>query len=244
MHSLKSLLKQPIIKKQIGWHNGRACQSQQILLFPVVELQERKIRLSLFFVQIHLRFYCLPKQSCRHDLLYLGLLWRQLGYQEGVMSQMQFSAVKFKIAPLQSTFIISLSACTVLLFSSLFWGGSADPKRLLETIFFPCNLSISFFFLFCLLRHSELSLLCALLRGMSTLLWKYFVLLYRDTWKKQLQNRIGLFPYMRGTHNPWHLQPRLGTNLPWKIKSQCDNYMLVQYHKSILTDTVFNEDMV
>lgn len=62
------------------------------------------------------------------------------------MSQMQFSAVKFKIAPLQSTFTISLSACTaVLLFSSLFWGGSADPNRLLETIFFPCNLSISFF---------------------------------------------------------------------------------------------------
>lgn len=59
------------------------------------------------------------------------------------MSQMQFSAVKFKIAPLQSAFIITLSACTaVLLFSSLFWGGSADPDRLLETIFFPYNLSI------------------------------------------------------------------------------------------------------
>lgn len=61
------------------------------------------------------------------------------------MSQMQFSAVKFKIAPLQSAFIISLSACTaVLLLSTLFWGGSADPDRLLESIFFSYNLSISF----------------------------------------------------------------------------------------------------
>lgn len=76
-----------------------------------------------------------------------------------------------------------------------------------------------FFFLFSLLRHSELSLLCALLKEMSTSLWKYFILLYRDTQKEPLQNRLNLFPYMRGTHNSWYLQPRLGTNLPWKIKS-------------------------
>lgn len=63
------------------------------------------------------------------------------------MSQMQFSAVKFKIAPLQSAFIISLSACTaVLLFFHTFLGrkGSADPDMLLETVFFPYDLSTYF----------------------------------------------------------------------------------------------------
>lgn len=118
------------------------------------------------------------------------------------MSQMQFSAVKFKIAPLQSAFIITLSAALLFSFFPHFFGagvltqlGFLKPYPFIQFEHF-------FFFLFSLLRHSELSLLCALLRGMLTSLWKYFILLYRDTWKEQLQNRIDLFPYMRGTHNP------------------------------------------
>lgn len=64
------------------------------------------------------------------------------------MSQMQFSAVKFKIAPLQSAFIISLSAALLFSFSPHFFGvgpltqlGCLKPYPF-HTIYFSfCSLS-------------------------------------------------------------------------------------------------------